>query len=247
MKVIEVVILFISICIGVICIILERHAKRTADLLTERDLAYENEKGKNLATKEDVEAITKQVEEVKSVVTLYHQKRFDQLAEQERILLEILYDATKISQSQNKIVLYFYDTSSRKRYDNLVESVNDTLAHFYHLCNIATISIPIEGIAEQVGDLSVATTNLGFQVSVAATNASSLVDQFNNQMDHAMKMADNDPSKSVWLSNGLQTKRQIESMRGKPIEGRDELNKAIEKYCEWLKQLYGKDVFVFKS
>lgn len=235
---------------GCLSLYLSNMAKRlgenNADILQNRLKEYESEKGRNLATKEDIEEITRKVEEVKSVITLSQQKRFDRLADEERILLEILFDATKIAQSQNKLILFFYDTSSRIRYDNLVESVNDTLAHFYHLGNLATISFPIEGIAEQIGDLSIATTYLGAQVNVAATNASSLVDQLKNQMDYAFKMADNDPNKAIWLTKVMQTKRQIEAMRGKPIEGKDKLDKAIEKYCEWLKLLYGKDIFTFK-
>ena len=60
-------------------------------------------------------------EDVKTEISLSKQKRYEQLAEQERILLGILNEASKVSQSQNRIVLYLYDTSSRKRYDKLVE------------------------------------------------------------------------------------------------------------------------------
>ena len=220
--------------------------ENNADILQNRMKEYESEKGKNLATKEDIAEITKKVEDVKTEISLSKQKRYEQLAEQERILLGILNEASKVSQSQNKIILYLYDTSSRKRYDALVESVNDTMTLFYHLCNLAVVSVPLEDIEDVVKDLSVAVTYLGAQVNVTATNAASLVEQYNNQMDYAMNHADNE-SKATWLTASLQTKQQIESMRGKPIEGKDELSKAIEKYCAWLKQQYGKDVFVFKS
>ena len=112
----------------------KRFVENRVDILQNRLKEYESEKGKNLATKEDIEEITQKVEEVKSAVTLSHKQRFDQMVEQERVLLEILYDATKISQSQNKLILYLYDLSSRVRHDSLVESVNDTIAHLYHFC-----------------------------------------------------------------------------------------------------------------
>ncbi len=220
--------------------------KNNADILQNRMKEYESEKGKNLATKEDIAEITKKVEDVKTEISLSKQKRYEQLAEQERILLEILNEASKVSQSQNKIILYLYDTSSRKRYDALVENVNDTLTRFYHLCNLAVVSVPLDNIENVVKDLSVAVTYLGAQVNVTATNAASLVEQYNNQMDYAMNHADAG-NKATWLTASLQTKQQIEAMRGKPIDGKDELSTAIENYCVWLKQLYGKDVFVFKS
>ena len=227
--------------------IAKRLGENNADILQNRLKEYEAEKGKNLATKEDIADITQKVEEVKSVVSLTTQSKFQKLAEQERILLGILYDATKIAQSQNKIILYFYDTSSRLRYDNLVETVNDTLAHFYHLSNLAVVSMNNDDVIQKIGDLSTATTYLAGQVSVAATNAASLVDQYRNQLDHAMKMGDDDKNKAIWLASGLQTKQQIEAMRGRPIDGRDKLDSAIEEYCNWLKELYGRDFFSIKN
>lgn len=224
----------------------KRLGENNADILQNRLKEYESEKGKNLATKEDIEEITKKVEDVKTEISLSKQKRYEQLAEQERILLAILNEASQVSQSQNKIILYLYDTSSRKRYDTLVENVNDTLTRFYHLCNLAVVCVPLDDIEDVVKDLSIAVTYLGAQVNVTATNAASLVEQYNKQMDYAMDHAE-DANKAAWFAASIQTKQQLEAMRGKSIDGKDALRVAIEKYCAWLKQQYGRDVFVFKS
>lgn len=225
---------------------IKRVGENNADILQNRMKEYESEKGKNLATKEDIAEITKKVEDVKTEISLSKQKRYEQLAEQERILLDILNEALQVSQLQNKIILYLYDTSSRKRYDALVENVNDTLMRFYHLCNLAVICVPLDDIEEVVKDLSIAVTYLGAQVNVTATNAASLVEQYNNHMEYAMNHAEGD-YKTTWYNACDQTKQQLEAMRGKPIDGKDALRVAIEKYCAWLKLQYGKDVFVFKS
>lgn len=224
----------------------KRLGENNADILQNRMKEYESEKGKNLATKEDIAEITKKVEDVKTEISFSKQKRYELLAEQERILLGILNEATQVSQSQNKIILYLYDTSSRKRYDALVENVNDTLTRFYHLCNLAVICVPFDDIEDVVKDLSIAVTYLGAQVNVIATNAASLVEQFNNQMDYAMNH-DEGESKTTCISECIKTKQQIEAMREKPIDGKKALSVAIEKYCAWLKQQYGKDIFVFRS
>ena len=224
----------------------KRLGENNADILKNRLKEYESEKGKNLATKEDIEEITKKVEDVKTEISLSKQKHYEQLAEQERILLAILNEASQVSQSQNKIILYLYDTSSRKRYDALVENVNDTLTRFYHLCNLAIVCVPLDDIEDVVKDLSIAVTYLGTQVNVIATNAASLVEQYNNQIGYAMDHAEGE-SKATWFAASIQTKQQLEAMRGKSIDGKDALKVAIEKYCAWLKQQYGKDVFVFKS
>lgn len=225
----------------------KRSAKNTADILQNRSKEYESEKGKNLATKEDIEEITKKVEEVKVEVSLSKQKKYEQLVEQERILLDILKEATNISQAQNKLILYLYDTSSRKRYDELVESVNDTLSHLYHLSNLAIVSISIDGLDCVIDELSTAATLLGSQVNVIATNAANLVEQYNNHFNYAMNNAAAEKDKTFWLTSSLESKQQIESLRKEPILGKEDLNTAIESYCLWLKKLYGKDFFTFAS
>lgn len=222
----------------------KQYGKNTADILQNREKSYESEKGKNLATKEDIQEITKKVEDVKSVVTLSNQKRYERMTEQEHILLKILHEATKILQSQNKLLLYLYDTTSRVRYGQLVEHVNDTITQFYHLCNLATVSIALDGIDQILGDLSIATTYLGLQVNVTAANAANLVEQFNNQWDYALTQAKIEYNKTKWMALSVQTKKQIQEMQGKPVDGKEKLSKAIEGYCFWLKQLYGKDFFV---
>ena len=224
----------------------KRLGENNADILQNRIKEYESEKGKNLATKEDIAEITKKVEDVKTEISLSKQKRYEQLAEQERVLLGILNEALQVSQSQNKIILYLYDTSSRKRYDALVENVNDTLTRFYHLCNLAVICVPFDDIENVIKDLSIAVTYLGTQVNVIATNAAILVEQYNKQIDYAMDHVEGE-SKVTWFNASLQTKQQLEAMREKPIDGKDALRAAIEKYSAWLKQQYGKEVFVFRS
>lgn len=234
----------------IICFLLyftRKVSENNADILQNQKKYYESEKGKNLATKEDIEEITRKVEEVKTEVSLSKQKTYEIQQEQERVLLGILADATKVSQAQNKLLLYLYDTSSRVRFDNLVENVNDTLAHFYQLCNLATVSVEIEGVDDAIKSLSTAVTYLGSQVNVLSTNAANLVEQFNELKDFTLNKATTDQTKSIGALTSMNTKQQLEDLRGKPVPGKEELNKAIESYCSWLKSIYGRDLFVFKS
>ena len=221
-------------------------AKNNADILQNRDKEYEAEKGRNLATKEDIEEITKKVEEVKAEVSLAHQQKYDLLLEQKQLLIAILNDATKITQAQNKLALYLFDTSSRKKFDELVETVSDTLTHFYHSCNLARVAVPIEDIDKRIEELSVIVTLYGTHISVTATNAASIVEQFNNEFDYALHQAKTDVDKATWMQRSVTTKQKVEDMRNKANPYRDEMQTEIEKYCSWLKQLYGMEFFTFK-
>lgn len=175
------------------------------------------------------------------------QKRFEHLNEQEHILVEILHEATVISQSQNKLLFYLHDVTTRQRYDLLVDFVNDRLTQFYHLSNLAIITIQDDEINERIEELSKSVTFLGLQVCTTATNAANLVSQFNSEMDYALNKTINNQEKADWLSLANKDKQDIEKMRGEPIEGKEKLNKAIENYRLWLKQLYGKDFFIYKQ
>lgn len=251
MGVMQLILIFVLLLGELACIYLVFHtqqiAKNNADILQNREKEYEAEKGKNLATKEDIEDITKKVEEVKTAVSFSKRKKYEQLAEQEKNLVNILYEATIIFQSSNKLILYLYDTSTREKCDTLVESVNDALTRFYHLCNLTIVSISVEEFERVIGNLTNAVTNLGRNVSIVATDAANLVEQFNKQFNYALHQTNTAQSKQLWMENSLKTKKQMEAMREKPIEGIEQLKTAIDNYCAWLKQLYNKDFFVLKS
>lgn len=251
MENIEIALIAILIIGELACIYLVNYTKRlaqnNADILQNRDKEYEAEKGRNLATKEDIEEITKKMEEVRTEVSLSKQQKYDSIIEQKQLLLGLLNDANIITQAHNKLLLYLYDTSSRTRYDALVEKVSDTLTHFYHASNLAIVTVPIDNIEDVIRELSVNMTLYGSHVSVTATNAASLVEQFNNQLEYALNKATSDEIKASWLANSVQTKQQIEALRNKANPYTDELRSEIEKYCAWLKQLYGNEFFAFKK
>lgn len=224
-----------------------KKARNQADKEDVRHITYESEKGKNFATKEDIEEITRKVEEVKNYVSLAAQKRYERLNEQEKILLEVLHVATQISQSQNKLLLYLHDTTTRKRFDTLVDFVNDHLTQLCHLCNMAMITVHVDGVEDKITSLVENSTFFGLQVCTVATNAANIVSQYTSQLDYALNKARLDVEIKKWLILANQTKQKIEELREKSIDGKEQLNESIEDYCLCLKQLYDKDIFVYKQ
>ena len=221
-------------------------AENNADILQNRDKAYQSEKGKNLATKEDIEEITKKVEEVKTEVSLAQQQKYNLLIEQKQLLVDILNDVTRIMQAQNKLLLYLYDTSSRKRLDELVEYISNTLTHFYHICNLIRVIVLLEDIDKRIEELSINVTLFSSHISVTATNAANLINQYNSQFDYVINKTTTEQDKATFLKKSLETKKQIVSMQNIANPYKDELQSELKKYLAWLKQLYGKDFFSFK-
>jgi hypothetical protein len=95
--------------------------------------------------------------------------------------------------------------------------------------------------------LSKSVTFLGSQVCTKAANAANLVSLYYNKMDYALNKTSNDQGKTEWLSQAKIDKQKIEKMKVEPITSKTDLNKAIEDYKLWLKQLYGKDFFTYKQ
>ncbi len=62
------------------------------------------------------------------------------------------------------------------------KTVSDTLAHFYHACNLAIVTIQVVNIDQRVENLSVTVTLYALPISVTATNAASFVEQFRSTM-----------------------------------------------------------------
>lgn len=222
-------------------------AENNADILQNREKEYEAEKGRNLATKEDIEEITRKMEDVKSVVSLSNQKQSDKLSEQERILVDILAEANSITTSWNKYYLYLFDTSTRRKFDDLVEMVTDRMTKFDHLCNLAKIKVDAESLNTQLEELGRAITLIGIEITTNSTNAASLIDEHLKMYDYAMTSTSSDEEKVKWMQMSLESKRKIESMRNDPSQYKEEMGNAINAYREWLRGLYGQDFFMIKK
>lgn len=245
------ILLFVLLILGEIaCIYVAAHtkaiAKNNAEILQNRKKEYEAEKGKNMATKEDIEEITKKVEEMKTAVSLSKQNEYDVKLAQERILLGILEDATKVSICYIRMHVYLNDISSRVRLDSLVENVHDILLHFRFLCNQALISIHVDGIDGVIENLVNAVIDDCGQVSVTATEAAILIDKYNDSLGFVKNPALSEEHRKIWIKSLSESKEQIEEIKKRPVTEQEILLSAIRDYSHFLKELYGKDLFLIK-
>lgn len=64
------ILIFFDICLAFCLLYVRNYIKHFVELQFEKDKCYESEKGKNLATKEDIEDITSKIESVKNEISL---------------------------------------------------------------------------------------------------------------------------------------------------------------------------------
>ena len=239
MTIIDGIFLFLIICIGFLQVFLHRHMQRMAELLTERDLAYESEKGKNLATKEDIEDITKQIETVKSEISFEKQRKNDFVEERKRRLLDILYYVEKISYCHNRLMLYVHNYSNPHNLHNLNDEMNATLLDLTHESHIVIAEFKglkgIETLTKLVDDTALLVAEMVFvSHNVANCIANSLL--YNNKAESLSS----DKDKALLMGQAMDVLQIAENYANQPIEHKETVQKDIEAYIVWLNQLFGK-------
>ena len=178
-----------------------------ADKKDMRDLSYEGKKGGNIADEED------QLNQV-----------------QKERLIKILYLAEKINQSIGKYVLYFYDYTTRAKFDRLVEDLNSLLTDVYHEQRLANLFLPKEE-QEVLDNLLTCLSGITVELSTNSTNAASRITLYNEYTQLAQENSD---SETFYWNEAIRVKNQLDEISAKELMFKKELQNAIKEYVEWL-------------
>lgn len=236
MTVIEAICLFVCLLIGALYIFLERNMKRLADIVTERKLSYEGEKGKNLATKEDIAEITKQIETVKEEVSFASQRKKDFIVERKRHLFNLLYYAEKISNGQNSLQLYARNTTEFSALYGLINRINDTCLEMNHEFHI--LFAEYEGFEKEktISNLVDNCSLLGAEIVTTAHNAAITMRQSQNCMEESKRK----PLIGTQLmQDALDLNVKAVNLVSEPLPHKEAVADAINRYVIWLKVLFG--------
>ena len=184
-----------------------KSGSNTADKKDKRGISYEGKKGANIADEED------QIS----------------LAQKER-LIRILYLAEQINQAQNKYLLYFYDITSRAKFDKLVEDLNSLLTELYHQQRLANLYLSEE--EQKILDAVVLNASgVVVEMSTNSTNAASVLTTYNLYMDRSVTDVQRE---HFYLQQALDSQSAFEKMRLQKLMFADEYKTAIQKYADWL-------------
>lgn len=172
-----------------------------------RKISYEGKKGEHIAQDEDQ-------------IVLAHKEH----------LIRILYIAEKINQSQNKYLLYFYDISSRARFDKLIEDLNTLLTDLYHEQRMANLFIP-QSAQQKLDDLVLNAGGIVAEMSTNSSNAAHFISAFNHFMDYAD--THNEVKQDYWM-HAQKCQKEIEEYKKKKLLFKEPLQQAIQLYAKWL-------------
>ena len=87
----NIAILLVNIVIlGIICFY-QTYIKKIVSIITSREESYESEKGKNIATKEDIEEITSKMESIRVEISFEAQRRNKSIENKKSVCLILLF------------------------------------------------------------------------------------------------------------------------------------------------------------
>jgi hypothetical protein len=188
--------------------------------------SYFTKKGSNNADKEDTRITS--YEGKKGVNVADEEDQLNQ-GQKER-LIRILYLAEKINQSITKYVLYFYDYTTRAKFDRLVEDLNSLLTDVYHEQRLANLFLPKEE-QEVLDNLLTCLSGITVELSTNSTNAASRITIYNEYLQRARE---DQASKIYCLNEANVVRHGLKVLSEKELEFKNDLQEAIKKYVEWL-------------
>ena len=203
----DIIILVIAFCLHLLIAYFTKKGNNNADKEDMRVISYEGKKGGNVADEED------QINQT-----------------QKERLIRILYLAEKINQSIGKYVLYFYDYTSRLKFDRLVEDLNSLLTEVYHEQRLANLSLP-KNKQDILDNLLTYLSGIAVELSTNSTNAASRITLYNECLQQARENKD---AEQFYWNEAVKFKNQLDEIAAKELIFKKELQSAIKEYVDWL-------------
>lgn len=235
--VVQYVILLLNLVFLLSVFYLKKYIIHSIELQFQKDKSYQLEKGRNLATKEDIQEITANIETVKNEISFEKQRNHDFIKERERRFLNILFYAETIANSINRLYVYGHNTQDASQVYTLIDEISKAA-----LLMRQESSVCIAAYNDVIGD-DRAMTNLVDNIQLlsaellakannVANNIAYFNKMFNRMQDEEGKNKDDAFTKAMMI--GWQNNQLLDE----PLKYKDAVNKSIEQYLLWLKKLY---------
>lgn len=218
--------LFAILYVGAV-LFYKRLMQRLADIETNRGLSYESEKGKNIATKEDIEEITQRLESVKNEISFAKQRENDFIIERYNHLQMFLKCMNKARNNGNLLLFYLYDMGSKDRLIALLQETNDNVSNADYELQMVRAYGDEPTVREELEEAMKSLVLYSCLIMTTMSNAISYLSDYKAMMDLAYSHND-DPS---LLSKAIKSKKDFEELRaGYKVRGNkesDDFNKYV--------------------
>lgn len=202
-----------------------------------KDKSYQSEKGKNLATKEDIKEITANIETVKNEISFEKQRSHDFIKEREKRFLNILFYAETITNTINRLYVYGHNNQDASRVHMLIDEISKTALLMRQESSVCMAAYTVvigddKSMVKLVDDVQLLSAELLTKANNVANNIAGYKYMFDKAQGEDEKMR-NDVLQKVMLI-GWQNCKLLDE----PLKYKDVVNDDIEQYMLWLNKLY---------
>lgn len=230
-------ILLLLLNIAVICFVtrIKRSAENAEDILQNREKEYEAEKGRNLATKEDIAEITQKIEQVKYEVSFVNQWKHEHIFQREKRLIDILRKAEIVNHAIDEILLLSHNSNRYEKLYDLIDRLNILVVDIVTDSDMILVDYSKMRDIDEVTKLTDVAVLYAKELSVLAHNVADdlyVAEQFKklaSQKDY------NDANE--YLKVVCDRKDAALKKLEKELYYKEPMKKAIQNYILWLKKL----------
>lgn len=219
----------------------KRKGENAADIEDNREKYYEAEKGKNLATKEDIEQITKSIEQIKNEISYENLRKHNAIQERERRFLNVLHIAERIQMQQALVFYSMYQVENATVMMNAIKETNELLMELNHEYRLIIMSYKDLKALQNLDELVKHFRPYAMEICVAASNAASFMTSWRSYMDMFMQNSDS-TIKTTAMRQAAANKECLDEYRDKlSFEEKDKVADAISDYVVFLNRLFKVD------
>ena len=227
---------YILLTLEIVIVLFIFYAKKRIEHGLKRETSYESEKGKNIATKEDIEAITEKIETVKNEISYEKQRNHEFVKEREKRFLNILFYAEAVANAVNRLYVYGHNTNDTKRVHDLIDDIAKNallIRHTSAVCIAAYSDIMKDNnsMTKLVDDIQL----LCAELQTKANNVANNITMFK----HMFEKTQQDTSDKDSFNNAMLIGLSNNNLLDAPLQYKDAVNEDINQYVMWLNKLYG--------
>lgn len=221
---------------------LSKKAQNKADKEDSRVISYEAEKGKNLATKEDIAEITKVVEDLKSGVLFEHQRKHDFIQKRTELFISVLNHVEDLQSCAFLLFIYVQSPFTEEKIYSLIQRVNDDIKAITHDSRFIMVSYENNQELGVLPKLSNLAFKHGREICAHASNAATSMATISANYK-LFKENGEDPA---FLKKSLEAKAQLEQLRSNiPYTYEGEFVEKTTDYVVLLRKLFNKDFHIY--
>lgn len=232
---------YILLALEIVIVLFIFYTKKKIEQGLKRETSYESEKGKNIATKEDIEAITEKIETVKNEISYEKQRNHEFVKEREKRLLNILFCAEAVTNAVNRLYVYGHNTNDTKRVHDLIDDIAKNallIRHTSAVCIAAYSDIMKDNnsMTRLVDDIQL----LCAELQTKANNVANNITMFKHMFEKAQQENYGKDAFNNAMLIGMSNNKMLDA----PLQYKDVVNEDIKQYVLWLNKLYGEGLAI---